>query len=38
MNSLNYCHVTTQVNAHPDDYTPPVEGLFDDGVSWFGVI
>ena len=30
MNSLNYCHVTTQVNAHTDDYTPPVEGLFDE--------
>ena len=30
MNSLNYCHITSQVNAHTDDYTPPVEGLFDE--------
>ena len=31
MNSLNtHCHVTSQVNAHTDDYTPPVEGLFDE--------
>ena len=32
MNSVanNYCHVTTQCNAHTDDYTPPVEGVFDE--------
>lgn len=30
MNSLNYCHVTAQVNAHTDDYTPPVDGVFDE--------
>ena len=31
MNSLtNHCHVTAQINAHTDDYTPPVEGLFDE--------
>ena len=30
MNSLNHCHVTSQVNAYTDDYTPPVEGLFDE--------
>jgi hypothetical protein len=31
MNSLtNHCHVTSQVNAYTDDYTPPVKGLFDE--------
>ena len=31
MNSLtNHCHVTAQINAHTDDYTPPVEGVFDE--------
>ena len=30
MNSLTHCHVTSQVNAYTDDYTPPVEGLFDE--------
>ena len=31
MNSLtNHCHVTAQINAHTDDYTPPVESVFDE--------
>ena len=31
MNSLtNHCHVTAQINAHTDDYTPPVKGVFDE--------
>ena len=31
MNSLtNHCHVTAQINAYTDDYTPPVDGVFDD--------
>ena len=32
MNSLlnTYCHVTSHVNAHTDDYDAPVEGVFDD--------
>ena len=31
MNSLtNHCHVTAQINAHTDDYTPPVEGVFNE--------
>ena len=31
MNSLtNHCHVTAQINAHTDDYTPPVNGVFDE--------
>ena len=31
MNSLtNHCHVTAQINAHTDDYTPPVDGVFDE--------
>ena len=31
MNSLNtYCHVTEQVNAYTDDYTPPVDRVFDE--------
>jgi len=30
MNSLTHCHVTSQVNAHTDDYDAPVEGVFDE--------
>ena len=32
MNSVanNYCHVTTQCNAHTDDYDAPVDGVFDE--------
>jgi len=31
MNSLNtYCPVTEQVNAYTDDYTPPVDRVFDE--------
>ena len=26
----NHCHVTAQINAHTDDYTPPVKGVFDE--------
>ena len=29
MNSLTHCHVTSQVNAHTDDYDAPVENVFD---------
>jgi len=25
-----YCHVTSQVNAHTDDYDAPLEGVFDE--------
>tara|TARA_B110000211_G_scaffold225956_1_gene278916 strand:- start:706 stop:1122 length:417 start_codon:yes stop_codon:yes gene_type:complete len=30
MNSITHCHVTSQVNAHTDDYDAPVEGVFDE--------
>ena len=30
MNSINHCHVTSQVNAYTDDYDAPVEGVFDE--------
>ena len=30
MNSLNHCHVTSQVNAYTDDYEAPVDGVFNE--------